>query len=76
MKENDSGLIFAKPLTEYQILLVEFRDILQKSAREQDILDGGIGEEIYTFTIKDVDDYVSNDESVANEKQIRHLFNK
>lgn len=62
--------------SEYDQLLRKRRDLLQQTAREQDILDGGTGKKIYSFTIEDAIDDTRGDESAANSKNIRHLFNE
>jgi hypothetical protein len=54
-------------------VLIDNRNLLQKTAREQDILDGGNGEVVHVFTIQDAKE-LPWIENVAPRKDIRHLF--
>lgn len=62
-------------LPEYGILMGEYIQLMQKTAMEQDILDGGTGKRVYTFTLFDAMDSLNRDESAPTDKNIRHLFN-
>ena len=64
-------------MTEYEALVSERRNLLQKTAKEQDLIDCGEGNPIYIFTDEDaidaeIDWGTSGDDSDCN---IRTLFN-
>jgi hypothetical protein len=61
------------PHSEKGIYYREIRDLLQKAAREQDILDGGTGETIYKFTIRDAVTFAW-EEGSPPKKNIRHFI--
>lgn len=62
------------PLTESEQILRDNRELLQKTAREQDLIDGGDGTVFYVFTIQDTVDLAWK-EGVPPSKNIRQLFN-
>jgi hypothetical protein len=64
-------------MTEYEALVREFRDSLQVTSKEQDILDGGDGQPIYIFTDEDVIDALVDwgTSGAESDKNIRTLFN-
>ena len=61
-------------LTEYDKILRDHRNLIQQTAREQDILDGGTGRRVYTFTLEDAIAPGWGEDGAENDRNIRHLF--
>lgn len=49
---------------------------MQKTAAEQDILDGGTGEVIYSFTIEDAMNPGWGEDGALSQRNVRELFRK